>query len=144
MLKNCFLKYSKMKKEEIPQDNGALGRIAKEVTYVIDETGNYTIGKSTGWEVKTEALNVAWSEVEKKIEAARQKVLNGGASPILYFMEKKIMDISILSSYTGFWKWTVKRHLKPSVFKKLSDQKLQKYAEIFEISIDELKNPFGK
>jgi hypothetical protein len=54
------------------------------------------------------------------------------------------MDISILSSYTGFWKWTVKRHLKPSVFKKLSDQKLQKYAEIFEISIDELKNPFGK
>ena len=131
-----------MKKDEIPQDDGALGRIAKEVTYVVDEQGNYTTAQSTGWDVKTEALNIAWNDVEKKIADAKQKVLNGEASPILYFMEKKIMDIGILSSYTGFWKWTIKKHLKPAGFNKLSDEKLQKYAKLFEVPVDELKNPF--
>ncbi|MGJ7031974.1 hypothetical protein [Niabella hirudinis] len=131
-----------MKKEEIPQDNGALGKIAKEVTYVVDENGNYSTGQSTGWDVKTEALNVAWHDVEAKIGAAKQKVLNGEASPILYFMEKKIMDLNILASYTGYWKWTIKKHLKPSGFQKLPADKLKKYSELFEISLEELKNPF--
>lgn len=132
-----------MKKEEIPQDNGALGKIAKEVTYVVDENGNYSTGQSSGWDVKTEALNVAWHDVEAKIEAAKQKVLHGEASPILYFMEKKIMDLNILASYTGYWKWTIKKHLKPSGFQKLSDDKFKKYAALFEISVEELKDPFN-
>lgn len=131
-----------MKKEEIPQDDGALGRIAKEVTYVVDNEGNYVTGQSTGWKVKSEALDVAWDEVEKKIQEAKEKVERGEASPILYFMEKRIMDIGIVASYTGFWKWTVKQHLKPIVFKRLSDKTLNKYAAVFEVSLDELKNPF--
>jgi hypothetical protein len=49
------------------------------------------------------------------------------------------MDIGIVAAYTGFWKWTVKQHIKPDVFKKLSDQKLKKYAEAFNISVEELK-----
>lgn len=130
-----------MKKNEIPQDEGALGRIAKEVTYVVDDAGKYSTAQSSGWDVKTEALNIAWSDVEKKIAGAKQKVLSGEASPILYFMEKKIMDIGILASYTGFWKWSIKNHLKPPGFNKLSNEKLKKYAELFEVSIEELKNP---
>ena len=51
-----------------------------------------------------------------------------------------MMDLPIVAAYTGFWQWTIKRHLKPSVFKDLSDSKLQKYAEAFDISVDELKN----
>lgn len=131
-----------MKKDEIPQDDGALGRIAKEVTYVVDEQGKYSTGHSTGWQVKTEALDVALGDVEKKIQAARDKVMRGEASPLLYYMEKGIMDVGILSSYTGFWKWTVKKHMKPSVFKKLPDGKLKKYAELFEVSLEKLRNPF--
>lgn len=133
-----------MKKEEIPQDNGALGRIAKEVTYVVDEEGKYSTGKSTGWDVKTEALNIAWNDVEQKVAAAKQKVLAGEASPLLYFMEKKIMDLGILASYTGYWKWTIKKHLKPAGFNKLSEEKLKKYAALFEVSVEELTHPFGK
>ncbi len=132
-----------MKKNEIPQDNGALGKIAREMTYVVGDNGQYETAQSTGWNVKTEALDVAWNEVNNKIEAAKQKVINGTASPILYFMEKKIMDISILSAYTGFWKWTIKRHIKPVVFKTLSDEKLKKYATLFDISMQKLKHPFG-
>ena len=50
------------------------------------------------------------------------------------------MDVGILASYVGFWQWKVKRHFKPSVFKKLSDKTLNKYADAFDISIDELKS----
>jgi hypothetical protein len=128
-----------MKKEEIPQDNGALNKLTKELSYVVDEKGNYTTGLSTGWDVKITALDVAWNDIEKRIHDAHQKVLNGEASPILYFMEIKLMDLSIVSSYSGFWKWQIKRHLKPTVFKSLSESKLKKYAELFEITVHELK-----
>ena len=32
---------------------------------------------------------------------------------MLFFMEYRLMDLSILSDYTGFWKWQIRRHLKP-------------------------------
>ena len=128
-----------MKKEEIPQDGGALAKLTKEVVYAVDNSGNYTTELSSGWEVKATALDVAWKDIEQRIENARQKVLNNEASPVLFFMELRLMDIGIVAAYTGFWKWTVKQHLKPSVFKKLSEQKLKKYAEAFNISVEELK-----
>ena len=50
------------------------------------------------------------------------------------------MDLTILSGYTGYWKFNIKRHFKPSVFQSLSEEKYKKYAKTFEISVDELKN----
>ncbi len=128
-----------MKKEEIPQDLGALGKITGEVVYAVDETGKYGTALSNGWEVKSSALEVAWKDVEERIEVAKQKVLRKEASPILFFMELRVMDIPIVSAYTGFWKWTVKKHLKYSVFEKLSDKTLAKYAGLFEVSVADLK-----
>ncbi len=129
-----------MKKNEIPHDLGALGKITKEVCYAVDESGKYTTELSEGWEIKAKALDVAWSDVEVRINQARQKVINGEASPLLYLMELKLMDIPIVSAYTGFWKWQVKNHMKLSAFRKLSDKKLQKYAEVFETTVDNIKN----
>ena len=128
-----------MKKEEIPQDDGALNKLTKEVVYVVDGSGKYSKELSTGWDVKTKALDLAWEDIEKRIEAARQKVLNNEASPILYFLELRLMDMGILASYTGFCKWTIKKHLKPAAFNKLSQQKLQQYADAFNVSVEELK-----
>lgn len=129
-----------MKKEDIPQDPSALRNITKEVSYAVDENGNYVTELSTGWDVKIKALDVAWNDIEKKVADARQKVLNNEASPLLYFMELKLMDIQILSAYTGFWKWQVKRHLKPRVFEKLSAKKLRRYATAFDVTVEALKN----
>ena len=128
-----------MKKEEIPQDPGALNRLTKELSYAVDDKGNYTTALSAGWEVKNTALDVAWTDVEKRINDAKQKVLNGEASPLLYYMELKLMDPAIVASYTGFWKWQIKRHLKPTVFNSLSEKKLQKYATAFDVTVEELK-----
>ena len=128
-----------MKKEEIPQDDGALNKLTKEVVYAIDSSGKYSTELSTGWEVKAKALDVAWEDIEKRIKDARQKVLRNEASPILYFMELRLMDTGIVSAYTGFWKWTIKRHLKTAAFNKLPEEKLKKYAEAFNVSVEELK-----
>lgn len=131
-----------MKKQEIPQDPSALNNVTKEVAYAVDEAGNYTTDLSTGWSVKAEALDHAWQDIEKRVADARTKIERKEASPLLYFMEKKLMDIKILSAYTGFWGMTIKRHLKYGAFKNLSQKRLEKYAEVFDISVDELKNPF--
>ncbi|HRP33845.1 MAG TPA: hypothetical protein PKV73_18235 [Agriterribacter sp.] len=129
-----------MKKEDIPQDPGALQKFTREVSYAVDENGNYITALSAGWEVKTNALDVAWSDIERKVHSAREKVLRHEASPVLYYMELKLMNVQVLADYTGFWKWQIKRHFKPRVFEKLSPKKLQRYASVFDITVDELKN----
>ena len=128
-----------MKKKDIPQDPGALDKLTKEVCYAVDESGNYITELSRGWEVKATALGVTWQDIEKRVAAARQKVLNKEASPILFFMEFRLMNIGIVSAYTGFWKWRIKQHLKLAVFQKLPDKKLQRYAEAFNVSVEDLK-----
>ena len=128
-----------MKKEDVPQDLSALGKITTEICYATDESGNYTTSQSKGWQVKIEALGVTWDDIEKKVQTAREKVLNNEASPLLFFMERSVMNISILADYTGFWKWQIKRHLKPSVFRKLSEKTLRKYADVFNVSVEEFK-----
>jgi hypothetical protein len=129
-----------MKKEDLPQDDSALKNMTKELMYVKDKDGKYTTDLSTGWEVKTSALNNAWDDIKERSEEARAAVKSGEKSPICYFMEMKIMDLTVLSGYTGFWGFTIKRHMKPNVFKSLSDKKLSIYAKAFEISVEELKN----
>jgi hypothetical protein len=130
-----------MKKEEVPQDESNLSKSSvKELIYATDENGNYTTALSSGWEPKTIALNNSLEEINERIAAAKQQVLNKEASPILYFMELNRMDIGILASYVGIWQWRVKRHLKPKVFEGLNDKLLQKYADAFNISVAELKN----
>ncbi len=133
-----------MKKEDLPQDNGALSKSTKEVCYVKNDQGKFETALSTGWEVKIDALNSAWEEVDNRIASARKEVAIGNKSPIYYFMEKKLMDVSILAAYTGFFSFTVKRHFRPVIFKKLSQKKLEKYADIFELSITELVNYKGE
>lgn len=130
-----------MKKEEVPQDESNLSKSkVKELIYATDENGNYTTALSTGWEPKTIALTNSLEEINERIALAKQQVINGATSPINYYMELNKMDIAILSSYVGMWKWRVKRHFKPKVFSKLSDTILQKYANAFNISVSELRN----
>ena len=129
-----------MKKEEVPQDQGALGRITKEVCYATDKEGKYTTELSQGWDVKTSALDAAWQDIAERVEAARIRVLKKEVSPLLYFMELKLMDVKVVAAYSGFRRWQVRRHLRPAVFKQLSDQRLQRYAAVFEVSVDDLKS----
>ena len=134
-----------MKKEEIPQDESNLSKSnVKELCYATDENGNYTTGLSTGWNPKTIALEISLNTINERIEEAKQNIKSGNASPIVYFMELHKMDWTTLADYVGMWKWRIKRHAKPSVFKKLNKTILQKYADTFQISVEELKNYKGE
>lgn len=129
-----------MKKEDLPQDPGALDKFTREVCYVKNEDGKYETALSKGWEVKKQALDSAWEEVNERVEEARKAVADGQKSPVYYFMELRLMDLSVLSGYTGIFPFFIKRHFKPSVFKDLSERKLEKYARAFDITVSELKN----
>jgi hypothetical protein len=129
-----------MKKEDLPQDPSLLDKFTREVCYVKNQDGKYETALSRGWDVKKDALDSAWENVKERIEEARQAVANGEKSPVYYFMELKLMDLQVLSGYTGIFSFFIKRHFKPSVFKGLSDRKLEKYARAFDISVSELKN----
>ena len=129
-----------MKKDEVPQHLSSLGKITKEVCYATDSSGKYITELSKGWDVKISALDVAWEDIKKRTDASRERVLKNQASPILFFMEYRLMDISILAGYTGFWKWQIKKHLKPDVFNRLSVDKLERYAMAFDVNIEDLKS----
>ncbi len=130
-----------MKAKEVPQDDADMMRgIFREPVYSVDEKGKYTTVRSVGWDPKNAVMQQAWDNINEKIEAVRQKVLAGKLSPIAFYMEKQIMDTGLLAKYMGLWRWKVKRHLKPKYFNQLSDDILQRYAEIFDLTAEELKN----
>lgn len=128
---------------EVPQDKKEFkdgDKAPKKVMYVTQADGSYTQTQSAGWEAENLALEQAWDEISRQEEEQKENVRKGISSPIAYYMVKHRMDLPILASYAGKWQWQVKRHLKPNVFKKLDDKMLSKYASIFNISVEELKN----
>jgi len=134
-----------MKKSEVPQDDeniqeGKMG--SGQVFYAVDDNGEYVKVQSLGWEPENVALTQAWELIHERMEEARALVNKNEASPILYYMEKNLMDVKLLAAHTGFWRWTVKRHMNPHVFNKLSERALLKYAQVFDITVPQLKqNP---
>ncbi|RMA65734.1 hypothetical protein [Ulvibacter antarcticus] len=130
-----------MKKSDVPQDKSNLESANfRELCYAVDENGEYTTEHTTGWDPKTIALNNAIEKIKERVEEAKTRVLANETSPLEYYMELHKMDLSVLAGYAGIWKWRVKRHFKPSVFNKLSSKTLQKYADVFEISIEQLQH----
>jgi len=127
-----------MKKEEVPQYDENLLNGIKEIQYAVDENGNYIEVKSHGWEPKNIALKQALNLVDEIIEDARQQVIEGTKSPLFFYMHLKQMDLQILKEESGFSKFILKRHFNPKIFKKLSESKLNKYAEIIGITKEQL------
>jgi len=129
-----------MKVKEVPQDSKFYTNTAvRDMSYAVDDDGNYKMVVSEGWEVKNDALDMTLEMISEKCERVRNRVLAGELSPLAYHIEKNIMDLGLLSKYTGFWKMTIKKHLKPEKFKELDDKVLFKYAEALRITVEELK-----
>ncbi len=127
---------------EAPNDKAdyrGKGDIRKKLYVTLDD-GSYTSVMSQGWAVENFATKQAWNVIEEEMEAIRRQVIQGKLSPIAFYMHKSLMELPILARYMGLWKWQVKRHLKPTVFKKLKPEILQRYAGVFDISVDALKS----
>ena len=76
----------------------------------------------------------------QRIKEARLKVLAGKVSPVVYYMEKILADPMNLSMMAGIPIWTVKLHFKPWFFKRMGEKNMKKYAEAFNITVEQIKN----
>lgn len=134
-----------MNVNEVPQDGlDYKGRgDLKKLMYATDKDGKYTGVGSVGWDAENIAMKQAWDEVEEDLKETEAAVKAGKLSPVAYFMKKTLMDETLLANYMGKWRWTIRRHMKPGVFKGLSDKTLAAYAQVFNIPVATLKN-FGK
>lgn len=125
-----------MEKKSVPQDaNKTYDGYGTKVVYAVDEAGRYDRVRTTGWEVEEIVLRDVVDDFEEKAKSAHRRAMSGQTSPIEYFMHKRYLDLTGLAKGMGIAKWRVKRHLKPSVFEKLSQSMLQRYAELFDIDL---------
>jgi hypothetical protein len=127
-----------VKKIDVPQHSGLLSG-NREINYAVDSDGRYVLESSVGWEAKNIALRQAWEAIADELTVVLTEIKAGKKSALAYHMLKNQMDPALLSQYSGVACWRVKRHLKPAVFIGLRTVDLAPYAELFGVSVDELR-----
>ncbi|MDP3695205.1 MAG: hypothetical protein Q8R42_03725, partial [Desulfocapsaceae bacterium] len=90
------------------------------------------------WQPVNVVNHQAWLEIEKNIAASKDKVSAGRVSCLHYYMTANQMDTGLLAQYTNLPRWQVCLHLVPFIFKRLSAGTLKKYADLYQISPDDL------
>ncbi len=128
-----------MKVDEVPQDPGIIKDGRCEICYAVDRDGSYVLYGSKGWTPKNIANSQAWDVINNRIRAVAEQVRKGKESPLAFYMVQHQMDVRLLAKYAGISRWRVRRHLKPAVFEKLGARILSRYADLFEISVDQIK-----
>ena len=91
------------------------------------------------WEKRFDATEIVITKQTQELETILQQIRDGQLSPLAYHSQINLFNLNLLSSYTGISKWRIKKHLKPSYFNQLNEETLQKYATLFEITVEELK-----
>lgn len=128
-----------MNKHEVPQDKAKSFEGQRKALYAVNESGEYEITASSGWEAEEVVLDLAVAQYSLLTAASLQRVNEGISSPLEYHMHHRRMDITLLAQSAGHFKWQVRRHLKPTVFSRLSVVKQECYAEALGLSLTELQ-----
>jgi hypothetical protein len=127
-----------MKQIKIPQEENSTLDGHQKVMYAPNENGKFQTF-NYGSNVEEYATKLAVEEYEILQKECLENIKKNISSPIEYFMYKNRMDIPTLASVVGFFQFRVKRHLKAKNFVRLNNKILQKYCDVFDITIDELK-----
>ena len=126
-----------MKVKEVPQDKNEIYEgYGTKATYAVDEHGQYTIVRTSGWDVEEVVLRDVLNDFAGNTAEAKKRFLEGETSPIEYFMNKNLMDLPALSYGVGIRKWRIRRHMKPSVFGRLRGSLLKLYAGFFKTTVE--------
>ncbi|MBF0199529.1 MAG: hypothetical protein HQL32_17570 [Planctomycetes bacterium] len=132
-----------MKKDEVPQDQNPMLDGARKAVYAVNDEGQYEIVPTNGWQVEETVTSLFVNQYEQLKNEAYHKATQGLSSALEYHMHAKRMDIQLLAQCSGFFQFQVRRHLKPEVFKKLSNKKLQRYANAMGMDLPALQTiPF--
>jgi hypothetical protein len=118
-----------MKKQEVPQQNAKAFMGHSKLLYAVDEQGRYVPAPCNGWEAEEIVLDQAIAEYVRLAADAWRRSREGQASTLEYHMFKQRMDVVLLAQSTGFFKWTVRRDLRPGAFQKLSYSRRERYGD---------------
>lgn len=128
-----------MKRDEVPQDDLPYYGEQRKAVYALDRSGRYATVPSSGWRVEATVTGEAIQEFERLAIEARQRVEAGLCSPLEYHMYARRMDLPTLAQTAGFWRFCVRRALRPRGFARLGVRRLRRYAEALGLSVAELK-----
>jgi hypothetical protein len=134
-----------MQIDQVPQDQGMIDGDRHEVCYAVNKEGHYVLVQSAGWEPKNVVNDQAWDLIKKKVAATTAKVRAGKLSSLAYHMVCNQMNVGLLSKYVPYGRLRVWLHLRPKVFHRLTSEELRPYADLFDLSVAELKTvPDGR
>jgi len=128
-----------MKEIEVPKEENVTLNGMQKVMYTKDSSGDF-IRENYGSNIEEFATKTAVDEYELLEKESLDNISKGISSPISFFMYKNRMDLPTLSSMVGMFQFRVKRHLQMKHFKKLNEKVLSRYAEVFSIKIEELRD----
>lgn len=128
-----------MRVQDVPQDE-CLFEGWREICYAVDDSGQYVSVPSAGWDPANIANIQAWEDIRAGLKEAAGQARDGTMSPLHYHMRKNLMDSKLLAGYARMAHWRVKRHLQPRVFNRLKPRVLERYARVFGLSVEELRD----
>ena len=110
------------------------------LSYSPSDAGQIAAIKSESWQPVNEVNRQAWEEIERHINHARRQVAAGRRSCLYYYMIANQMSPLLLARYTRQAAWKPLLHLLPFVFKRLTGEQLRLYADLFQVTEEELRN----
>ena len=113
----------------------------RELFYSFDKEKGYQRRVDYQYSANQAIIKQGWDVVEERMEDVKRAIQNKELSPIAYYMEKNLMEVPMLSAYSGIAAWRVKRHLRYRPFLKLTPKLLKRYSDVFGIPVSELADP---
>lgn len=129
-----------MDEKDIPQHGSKIFAGQKKVVYAT-RNGHYVAGQSSGWDDESFATEQAVQAFDAQTEAAWQAYQAGTHSALYYLMWRYRHDEASLAAATGQFRWQLRRHFRVDVFAEISAKTLAKYAEAFQLTPDEIRQP---
>jgi hypothetical protein len=105
---------------------------------VADTKGNQGLEPGSFWQPVNDVNRQAWLEIEKLIALSKDKVASGKVSCLHFYMTANLMDVGLLAQYSSQARWRVRLHLRPFFFNRLGSVAINRYAEVFQVSPDDL------
>ncbi|MGD8176183.1 hypothetical protein [Marinimicrobium sp. ARAG 43.8] len=124
--------------DEVPQDKSSTYAGHKKVLYARDRDGRYTSVSSSGWEVEARATLDAVEQYRDLARQALEAVRAGRRSPLYYHLYSARMEPALLASMAGVGRLRLWWHLKPGPFERLSEIQRKRYAEVLNLSVEQL------
>jgi len=108
------------------------------IIYVEKENGQYG-PMQTGSYITKNYIDDFFFKRKNLIESLHNQVEKGEISPVNFFMILEDLTIPELAARTRIPSRKVKKHLHPDHFHKLPEELLNRYATVFNISVDQLR-----